>query len=76
MKRKILILSVIAAMFFNYSCEKKEYTSPGFEDMIQMSIYSYIVDSTENNYSSFLKILESGGIDKTLSAYNLLVTIG
>ena len=40
-----------------------------FEDQEQMTIYDYIV-AHEDIYSDFLRILEKGGIDKTLSAYN------
>lgn len=40
-----------------------------FEDMIDMTIYDYMVDH-EEDFSHFRRILEAGGIDKTLSAYN------
>ena len=50
------------------SCDPKELEA-GFEDLIGISIYNYIVDN-DSTYSSFLSILEAGGIDKTLSAYN------
>jgi len=70
MKKSILILSVLTVLFWNNSCNPDEFVEPGFEDMIQMSIYDYIVDSTNNSCSSFLQILEVGGIDKTVSAYN------
>jgi len=41
----------------------------GFEDLLDLTIYDYIVEN-DSAYSSFLSILEKGGIDKTLSAYN------
>ncbi len=50
------------------SCEEPEI-DPGFEDQEQMTIYDYISDH-EDSYSSFMKILNAGGIAKTLSAYN------
>ena len=40
-----------------------------FEDQEQMTIYDYIA-ANPDQYSDFMKILEKGGIDKTLSAYN------
>ena len=50
------------------SCNDEPVDS-NFEDMIEFTIYDYIVDH-EEQFSSFLSILEAGGIDKTLSAYN------
>lgn len=70
MKKLIIILSLFSGIILNYSCVPDPAIDPGFEDMIQMSIYDYMADSTEGKYSNFLKILEAGGIDKTLSAYN------
>lgn len=40
-----------------------------FEDMINMTIYDYVAEN-DSLFSSFLKILEAGGIDKTMGAYN------
>ncbi|HYX06826.1 MAG TPA: fasciclin domain-containing protein [Bacteroidales bacterium] len=62
----ITILLILTA--FTQSCKKKEVVA-NFEDMDQLTIYNYIVDSSDK-YSSFLQILEHAGIDKTLSAYN------
>ena len=59
----LLILTV-----FTQSCKKKEVVA-SFEDMDQLTIYNYIVNN-KDEYSSFLRILEVAGIDKTLSAYN------
>lgn len=42
---------------------------PGFEDMEQMTIWDYILEN-EERFSSFKRILEEGGIHKTMSAYN------
>jgi uncharacterized surface protein with fasciclin (FAS1) repeats len=54
-----------------YSCVQNQVLDPGFKDMISMSIYDYIANKENvENYSSFLSILEKGGLDKTLSAYN------
>jgi len=64
----ILILFVVAS---TYSCNEPEREA-GFEDLIAFSAYDYIVAQNDSfqNFSSFLQILEAGGIDKTLSAYN------
>ena len=40
-----------------------------FEDLLDMTILDYILEN-DSAYSSFLTILEKGGIDKVLSAYN------
>ena len=50
------------------SCEETPVEA-NFEDMIDMTIYDYVADN-DSLFSSFLRILEAGGIDKTLSAYN------
>ena len=50
------------------SCKEPERIA-GFEDAEQFSIYDFIVENKEE-FSDFLSILEVGGIDKTLSAYN------
>ena len=50
------------------SCEETTIEA-NFEDMIDMTIYDYVVDN-DSMFSSFQRILEAGGIDKTLSAYN------
>ena len=40
-----------------------------FEDLLDQTIYDYLLEN-DSAYSSFITILEKGGIDKTLSAYN------
>lgn len=68
MKIYAVILSLLVVVLILPSCQKKEVTAE-FEDMDQLTIYNYIVNN-KDSYSSFLKILETAGIDKTLSAYN------
>jgi hypothetical protein len=68
MKRSIIILFIIVAGFSLWSCNNPPIEA-GFEDMIDMTIYDYLVENSDD-YSSFLAILEKAGIDKTLSAYN------
>lgn len=51
-----------------FSCQK-EPIEAGFEGLIKYSILDYLKEN-EQEYSSFLSILEKGGIDKMLSAHN------
>ncbi len=51
-----------------YTCEDRPVEAK-FEDMINMTIYDYVAEN-DSLFSEFLRILEAGGIDKTLSAYN------
>lgn len=68
MKKIFYILSLIAVVLSLNSCKEPERIA-GFEDAEQYSIYDYIVEN-KVEFSDFLAILEAGGIDKTLSAYN------
>lgn len=69
-KIRLIGVGLIAAVLFAgiRSCDPKDVEA-GFEDLIGISIYNYIVEN-DSSYSSFLSILEAGGIDLTLSAYN------
>jgi uncharacterized surface protein with fasciclin (FAS1) repeats len=58
-----ILLSVIA-----FSCTK-EHVESEFKESLKLTIYDYLMENKEE-YSSFIAILEKGGIDKTLSAYN------
>jgi uncharacterized surface protein with fasciclin (FAS1) repeats len=69
MKRIALIFSLFVTIIGNFSCTEPPEIKPGFEDQEQMTIYDYIAEN-DSIYSSFMKILVAGGIDKTLSAYN------
>ncbi|MBN2611237.1 MAG: fasciclin domain-containing protein [Bacteroidales bacterium] len=64
---KIYGLLVLSCLFSS-SC-KEPVVEAGFEDQEKLTIYDYITEN-KDNYSSFLSILEKGGIDKTLTAYN------
>ena len=68
MNRLIILSSLFICLTLLFSC-KRHPLEAGFEDMINMTIYDYIVENKEQ-FSSFLSIIEKGGIDKTLSAYN------
>ncbi len=68
MKNYAIITILLILVVFSQSCQKKDVVA-SFEDMDQLTIYNYIVNN-KDEYSSFLRILEVAGIDKTLSAYN------
>jgi uncharacterized surface protein with fasciclin (FAS1) repeats len=71
MKMKIYIaigLTVIIFLGGFHACNDP-VVEADFEDLIDLTILDYILEN-ESAYSSFLTILEKGGIDKTLSAYN------
>jgi uncharacterized surface protein with fasciclin (FAS1) repeats len=67
MKKIPVILSLLLSLFAGFACRENP-VAPNFEDQEQMTIYDYIAANPE--YTDFMKILEKGGIDKTLSAYN------
>ena len=69
MKRFLIILSLLVVVLLQSSCQKKDAIDPGFKDIKRSTIYDYLLEN-EKDYSSFLKILQASGLDKTLSAYN------
>lgn len=69
MKRIYILFSLLGLLSTQYSCQKNAIVDPGFKNQFKFSIYDYLI-SHEADYSSFLQILQSGGLDKTLSAYN------
>lgn len=55
-----------------FSCswfEEPDSIDPGFKDVERLSIYDILTDSADI-FSSFIAILEEGGIDRILTAYN------
>ncbi len=68
MKKLLFVIGLAALLTGIRSCQPP-IVEAGFEDMIDMTIYDYILDN-EEEFSSFKRILEEGGIDKTLGAYN------
>ncbi|MFY9153397.1 MAG: fasciclin domain-containing protein [Prolixibacteraceae bacterium] len=68
MKRILILFSLIIILVVQFACKKSPVTA-GFEDIQKYTIYDYMVEN-KAEYSSFLSILEKGGMDKTLSAYN------
>ncbi len=68
MKRIVYILSLLIVVI-GYSCVQDEPVNPGFEDAIDFTAYDYMMEH-QDEFSSFIQILQKGGIDKTLSAYN------
>lgn len=69
MKRISIILSLLIVLLVYQSCTKSDVPQAGFKDVVQFTIYDYLM-TNEKDYSSFLSILKAGGLDKTLSAYN------
>lgn len=70
MKQIFNIISIIIIVFFINSCKEPERVAD-FEDAQKYTMYDYMVaDENGDRFSSFLKILEAGNLDKTLSAYN------
>lgn len=67
MKKILAISGLFTLLVMIRTCEPVPVEA-GFEDMIDMTILDYVKDNEE--FSHFLQILEAGGIDKTLSAYN------
>lgn len=67
MKRYKYIVGIFL-LFALFSC-KKEPVEAEFEGLIKYSILDYLTENPEE-YSSFLSILEKGGIDKMLTAQN------
>lgn len=65
----ILFMLVILGV---YSCQPDPDSGPPeFEDANRLSIYDYLTEEeNRDRFSSFISILEKGGVDKTLSAYN------
>ncbi|MGC9341095.1 MAG: fasciclin domain-containing protein, partial [Bacteroidales bacterium] len=68
MRNSTLIFGLLVILLGINSCEEPSI-QPGFEDMEQMTILDFIMENQED-YSSFYQVLQAGGIDKTLSAYN------
>lgn len=67
--RKLLDTATFLLLFgVVVSCDDSPVEA-NFEDMINMTIYDYVAEN-DSLFSSFQRILEAGGIDKTLSAYN------
>jgi uncharacterized surface protein with fasciclin (FAS1) repeats len=67
MKRLIYIFILLLAAG-TFSCEDP-IREAAFEDLERLTIYDYLMDN-EEDFSSFISILEKGGVLKTLSAYN------
>lgn len=68
MKQTIHIAVILIFIVSQFSCVETEIEA-GFEDQERMTIYDYLV-AKKDSFSSFLSILEAGGIARTLSAYN------
>jgi uncharacterized surface protein with fasciclin (FAS1) repeats len=69
MKNSIYIVGLLIMIFGTFSCTKDKVSEVNFKDQNKNSIYSYIAANKED-YSSFLSIIDKGGISGLLSAYN------
>lgn len=69
MRRITIILLLAVAAFSIHSCGPDEYHDPGFEDMINQTVYDYIAEN-DSLYSKFDTLLKVGNLDKTIDAYN------
>ena len=67
MKKLKYIFGIFLALLMS-SCTEEEALEANFEGLIKVTMYDYIKD--DDKFSGFLEILEKGGIDKTLSAFN------
>lgn len=69
MKRLAIISSIVAGILLTaFSCEEP-LPEANFEDMEGMSIYNFVMEN-DSLYGSFLKILDTTGVGKIISAYN------
>jgi uncharacterized surface protein with fasciclin (FAS1) repeats len=66
--KKIIYINIIIIATSFYSCREK-IIEADFEDVKRKSIYSYLVEN-KDEFSDFISIIERGGIDETLRAYN------
>ncbi|HSM47127.1 MAG TPA: fasciclin domain-containing protein, partial [Draconibacterium sp.] len=67
--RKITIFIFLLPVILLSSCIGDEILEAGFKDTNRLTIYDFLEQNKEE-YSSFIAILEKGGIYKTLSAKN------
>ena len=68
MNRTTIILTFLTTAMLVRTCEPTPIEA-SFEDLEEFTMFDYLVEN-EEAFSSFLRILESGGLDRTLSAYN------
>jgi uncharacterized surface protein with fasciclin (FAS1) repeats len=69
---KKIILTAIGftiIMLGQISCKKTEAGDVSFKELDKYSIYSYMV-AHKDTFSSFLRIVDEGGIQEVLSSYN------
>lgn len=66
--KKLLYLLVLVVAAGAFSCDDPVLEAT-FEDLEKLTIYDYLKEN-EEDFSSFISILEKGDVLKTLSAYN------
>ncbi|MFO7932712.1 MAG: fasciclin domain-containing protein [Bacteroidales bacterium] len=68
MEKLLVVIGLVVLLAGFRSCEP-DPVEAGFEDMIDMTILDYMLEK-EDRFSDFLRVLQEGGIDKTVGAYN------
>ena len=68
MKRISIISVLILALFTQQSCTKPTVDAE-LKDLQKYTVYGYLLEN-ETEFSSFIKIIQAGGLESTLSAYN------
>lgn len=66
--KKLVYFLVLVLVAGAFSCDPPVLEAE-FEDLEKLTIYDYLMEN-EEEFSSFISILEKGGVLKTLSAYN------
>lgn len=66
--KKLVYFLVLVLLAGTFSCDEPVLEAT-FEDLEKLTIYDYLMENKED-FSSFISILERGGVLKTLSAYN------
>lgn len=66
--KKLVYFLVLVLVAGAFSCDPPVLEAE-FEDLEKLTIYDYLMEN-EEEFSSFISILDKGGVLKTLSAYN------
>ncbi|WP_072999411.1 fasciclin domain-containing protein [Mariniphaga anaerophila] len=66
--KKLIYFLILVIAAGTFSCNDPDLEA-SFEDLEKLTIYDYLMEN-EEDFSSFISILEKGGVLKTLSAYN------
>ena len=67
--KRIAFYIILLPVIFLSSCIEEEILDAGFKDVKRFTIYDFL-EQNKDDYSSFIAILQKGGLYKTLSAKN------